>query len=122
MEEHRNYNVGESNYSKHKYQVWDIWKDFDLNPWEADIVKRILRKKDGEENDFEKIRHILTEMIEQTEKEYFRLDGLIEKIKTEYNLSESQISWISKLLLFKCEDYLYRLYNLERSIFDIKGR
>lgn len=42
----REYNVGNSDYSKHKIQPWDIWREYDLNPWDADIVKRILRTKE----------------------------------------------------------------------------
>ena len=38
----REYNVGNSDYSKHKIQPWDIWREYNLNPWDADIVKRIL--------------------------------------------------------------------------------
>jgi len=33
----RDYNVGSSNYSKHKIQPWDIWLEYSLNPWDADI-------------------------------------------------------------------------------------
>jgi len=41
----RGHNVGSSDYSKHKIQVWDIWIEYRLNPWDADIIKRVLRKK-----------------------------------------------------------------------------
>jgi hypothetical protein len=66
-EDVRSYNVGESDYSKHKIQPWDIWLDYRLNPWEADIVKRILRTKKSEprRQDFEKIIHIAKELIRQ---------------------------------------------------------
>lgn len=43
----RSYNVGSSDYAKHKIQPWDIWLEYHLNPWEADIVKRVLRHKEG---------------------------------------------------------------------------
>ena len=39
----RDYNVGKSNYSKHIIQPWAIWQDYNLNPWDADIVKQIGR-------------------------------------------------------------------------------
>lgn len=42
----RSYNIGKSDYAKHKIQPWDIWLEYGLNPWDADIVKRILRTKD----------------------------------------------------------------------------
>lgn len=56
----QSYNVGKSDYSKHAIQPWDIWKEYNLNPWDADIVKRVLRSKEGEARtlDYEKIIHI----------------------------------------------------------------
>lgn len=33
---------------KHKIQPWDIWIEYKLNPFDADIVKRILRVKEEE--------------------------------------------------------------------------
>ncbi len=61
------YNVGNSDYSKHKIQPWQIWEEYDLNPWEADIVKRILRTKKGESRklDLEKIKHICDYLIKR---------------------------------------------------------
>ena len=68
-------NVGKSNYSKHTIQPWSIWIDYELNAWDADIVKRILRTKD-EPNmspeearimDYQKIKHICDERIRQIE-------------------------------------------------------
>lgn len=63
----RNYNVGTSDYSKHKIQVWDIWIEYNLNPFDADIVKRVLRKKEGQDRveEYEKIIHICQERIRQ---------------------------------------------------------
>ena len=63
----RSYNIGESNYSKHKIQPWDIWEEYELNPWDADIVKRVLRTKKGNDRvmDYEKIIHICKERIRQ---------------------------------------------------------
>jgi hypothetical protein len=45
---------------------------YDLNPWDADIIKRILRTKKGEDRklDYEKIIHICKERISQIEKGY----------------------------------------------------
>ena len=65
----RAYNVGASNYAKHKIQPWDIWLEYKLNPWDADIVKRVLRDKptDGRKLDYEKIIHICKERIRQLE-------------------------------------------------------
>lgn len=69
----RNHNVGKSDYSKHKIQPWDIWIEYKLNPFDADIVKRILRKKaepgmteqESRRMDYEKIIHICEERIRQ---------------------------------------------------------
>lgn len=65
--EERFYNVGSSDYSKHVIQPWSIWIDWDLNPWDADIVKRVLRTKEGDSRilDYEKIIHVCKERIRQ---------------------------------------------------------
>ena len=66
-EDVRSYNVGASDYAKHNIQPWDIWREYNLNPWDADIVKRVLRTKetDGRKLDYEKIIHICKERIRQ---------------------------------------------------------
>ena len=66
-EDVRSYNVGASDYAQHKIQPWDIWREYNLNPWDADIVKRVLRTKetDGRRLDYEKIIHICKERIRQ---------------------------------------------------------
>ena len=63
----RSFNIGKSDYSKHIIQPWAIWIDYDLNAFDADIVKRILRTKEGESRiqDYEKIIHICQERIRQ---------------------------------------------------------
>ena len=51
----------------------DIWIEYKLNPFDADIVKRILRKKvelgmseqESRKMDYEKIIHICEERIRQ---------------------------------------------------------
>lgn len=70
-------NVGRSNYSKHMIQPWHIWQEYNLNPWDADIVKRILRTKEepgiskeyARVLDYNKIIHICKERIRQIEEE-----------------------------------------------------
>lgn len=66
-EDIRSYNVGASDYAQHKIQPWDIYLDYDLNPWDADIVKRVLRTKktDTRIMDYEKIIHTCKERIRQ---------------------------------------------------------
>ena len=70
----QSYNVGKSDYSKHAIQPWDIWKEYNLNPWDADIVKRVLRSKEGEERtlDYEKIIHICKYRIAELSKEVLK--------------------------------------------------
>ena len=60
-------NVGKSDYAKHTIQPWSIWIDYNLNPWDADIVKRVLRTKYGDSRkmDYQKIIHICQERIRQ---------------------------------------------------------
>lgn len=69
----RNHNVGNSDYAKHKIQPWDVWIEFQLNPFDADIAKRTLRtkaeggmtKNEARKLDYEKIVHIASECIRQ---------------------------------------------------------
>ncbi len=63
----RSFNVGASDYSKHIIQPWSIIQEYNLNYWDGDIIKRVLRTKSGEsrELDYEKIIHICRERIRQ---------------------------------------------------------
>lgn len=64
----RSFNIGNSNYSKHIIQPWAIWIDYpELTSWDHDVIKRILRTKQGESRimDYEKIIHDLQERIRQ---------------------------------------------------------
>lgn len=88
----RNANVGESDYSKHIIQPWSIWQDYNLDPWDADIVKRVLRTKKvegktAEESrieDYKKIIHICKEKLRQL--------GVEEKnSSTEIKLNQKEI-------------------------------
>ena len=73
----RHKNIGNSNYSKHIIQPWSIWLDYNLNAWDADIVKRVLRtktepgisEKEARIMDYNKIMHICKERIRQLELE-----------------------------------------------------
>lgn len=76
----RNRNVGNSNYAKMPagYQPWDIWKVYHMNPWDADILKRLLRTKvepdmtpqEARKMDYEKIIHVCQERINQINEGY----------------------------------------------------
>jgi hypothetical protein len=65
----RTYNVGASDYSTKLIQPWAIWQEYNLNAWDADILKRLLRTKEGDsrELDYQKIIHICQERIRQLE-------------------------------------------------------
>ena len=73
----RNDNVGTSDYSKHIIQPWSIWIDYNLDPWDADIIKRVLRTKEepgmskieARIVDYSKIIHICKEKIRQLKNE-----------------------------------------------------
>ena len=67
MENIRDYHVGSSNYSNFNIQPWDIWLEYNLNPWDADIIKRVLRTKEGTSRaeDYEKIIHVCKERLRQ---------------------------------------------------------
>lgn len=67
----RSFNQGTSDYSQHFIQTWSIWQDYNLNPWDADIVKRVLRVKTGDSRklDYLKIKHICDERIRQLDYE-----------------------------------------------------
>lgn len=70
------YNVGSSDYSKRRIQPWNIWEEYKLNPWDADIVKRVLRTKEepgmtpqeARIMDYKKIIHVCKKRIEQIER------------------------------------------------------
>lgn len=70
----QSYHIGKSDYSRHVIQPWNIWKEYNLNPWDADIVKRVLRSKEGEARtlDYEKIIHICKYRIAELSKEVLK--------------------------------------------------
>jgi hypothetical protein len=66
--ETRESNAGKSNYSKHIIQPWSVWLDYpELTSWDHDIIKRVLRTKEGDSRilDYQKIIHICEERIRQ---------------------------------------------------------
>lgn len=92
-------NIGDSNYSEHTIQPYSIWIDWDLNPWDADIVKRVLRTKkecgmsfnQSRKMDYEKIIHICQERIRQIDIE--------ECIVNDYSPYPRQVSCIRTWLV-----------------------
>jgi hypothetical protein len=60
--------VGGDHYKGRKLQPWDLWEAFDLDPWEANALKYLLRWKDknGVE-DLKKAVHYIEYLIEREE-------------------------------------------------------
>jgi len=76
----RDRHVGESDYSARTIQPWDIWREYNLNPWDADIIKRVLRTKPGQKKlDYQKIIHVCEERIRQLENEEKQHAGVDKK-------------------------------------------
>lgn len=88
----QSYNVGKSDYSKHAIQPWDIWKEYNLNPWDADIVKRVLRTKEGEPRtvDYEKIIHICKYRIAELSKEALKETKVVAPAEAEKPVEDEE--------------------------------
>lgn len=88
----QSYNVGKSDYAKHTIQPWDIWKEYNLNPWDADIVKRVLRNKEGEERtlDYEKIIHICKYRIAELSKEVSKESKVVTPAEAEKPVEDEE--------------------------------
>lgn len=69
----RDAHVGKSDYSEHIIQPWTIWLEYNMNAWDADIQKRLLRTKaepgmtleEARKLDYQKIIHDAQERIRQ---------------------------------------------------------
>lgn len=99
----RDHNVGASDYSAHIIQPWSIWIDYALNPWDADIVKRVLRTKQGEDRkqDYQKIIHICEERIRQ-------IDAVREFIYTDNEEDSRRADMVEGVRFFgDIENYKY---------------
>ena len=88
----QSYNVGKSDYAKHAIQPWDIWKEYNLNPWDADIVKRVLRTKEGEARtlDYEKIIHICKYRIAELSKEVLKETKVVAPAEAEKPVEDEE--------------------------------
>lgn len=88
----QSYNVGKSDYAKHTIQPWDIWKEYNLNPWDADIVKRVLRSKEGEARtlDYEKIIHICKYRIAELSKEVLKEAKVVAPVEAEKPVEDEE--------------------------------
>lgn len=132
----RNYNCGFSDYAKHKFQSWDFWIKFKIaNPFDADIIKRILRKKatDSRILDYEKIKHICMERIRQFENnedvfpsKYHQPKNItLGEMLEDYDLSGDDVIMITRILYPKPKDRISdykRIIELcEKRINTLKG-
>lgn len=80
----RSGNIGKSDYSKHIIQPWSIWIDYNMDPWDADITKRVCRTKEEQGMsweearimDYEKIIHDCQEKIRQLKQVINKCDNL----------------------------------------------
>lgn len=64
----RNHNIGKSNYHTKLISPWVVWLSYpELTEFDKDIIKRILRTKEGDSRkmDYEKIIHVCQERIRQ---------------------------------------------------------
>lgn len=86
------YNVGKSDYAKHAIQPWEIWKEYNLNPWDADIVKRVLRTKEGEPRtlDYEKIIHVCKYRIAELSKEVSKETKVVAPVEAEKPVEDEE--------------------------------
>ena len=114
----RDHNVGNSDYSKHKIQPWEIWIQYKLNPFDADILKRTLRtkvenglsKEEARELDYKKIVHISQERIRQIDegiywyKEEINPTITLQMIVNEYNLNSLDSKIVEIILERKLDD------------------
>jgi hypothetical protein len=88
----RNHNVGKSNYSERLIQPWTIWLSYpELTSFDHDIIKRVLRTKDGDSRrmDYEKIIHICEERIRQID--------VVERYKSEVIDNEKRVTYPRKI-------------------------
>lgn len=77
---------------KHAIQLWDIYKEYNLNPWDADIVKRVLRTKEGEPRtvDYEKIIHICKYRIAELSKEVLKETKVVAPAEAEKPVEDEE--------------------------------
>lgn len=64
----RNKQVGGDHYKKHVIQVWDIIDAYDLNFWEGNALKYLLRQKGNRVEDLQKAIHYLEKEAERAAK------------------------------------------------------
>lgn len=123
MDNIRDYNVGNSNYATHgNMQSWDIWINYKLNPFDADILKRTLRTKaeggmtpeEARKLDYKKIIHICKERLRQIAEgitwfaESIKPVITIDMIVKEYKLDEYDSQIVGLILSRRMDEQVYQ--------------
>jgi len=57
--------IGGEHYSKHNIQPWDIIDEYDLNYYEGNVLKYLLREKGDRTEDLKKAAHYLEKEIDR---------------------------------------------------------
>lgn len=60
--------VGGNHYKKYKIQVWDIIDEYDLDFYEGNILKYLLRRKEDRVTDLKKLIHYAEKIIDGEQK------------------------------------------------------
>jgi hypothetical protein len=97
----QSYSAGKSDYAKHSIRPWDIWKEYNLNPWDADIVKRVLRTGEGEARtlDYEKIIHICKYRIAELSEEVLKENKAVAELPEEVLKENKAVAELSEEVL-----------------------
>ena len=114
--------VGTSKYHEKTIQPWHIWEAFKLNPWRADLIKRLLRQK---ELDFDKIAHIAQHLIDNPEADFIaKVDHHpipLADLFTEYNMGENERDMLFDIISYPLgSNQKLREISLERLIKNAK--
>ena len=65
-----NEQVGGDHYKKKKIQPWDIIDEYDLDYYHGNVIKYVLRDKDGHVEDLKKAKHYIDKIIANTEQQH----------------------------------------------------
>lgn len=60
--------VGGNHYKKYKIQVWDIIDEYNLDYYEGNILKYLLRRKEDRVTDLKKLIHYTEKIIDGEQK------------------------------------------------------
>lgn len=69
--------IGGDHYKKHTIQPWHIWEDYNMNPWQANALKYLLRYNDKDKplEDLYKCKHYIDYLISNLENEHVQHQG-----------------------------------------------